>query len=54
MRCCPPELGGAVPEGAANGSTILDCSTDGVVRIVRQGVLPREAVAEALGDLLAG
>lgn len=46
-------VGGPVPDGAANGSTILDCSTDGVVRIVRQGVLPREAVAEALGDLLA-
>ncbi|WAC66346.1 L-threonylcarbamoyladenylate synthase [Agrococcus sp. SL85] len=47
-------VGGAVPEGAANGSTILDCSTDGVVRIVRQGVLPRATVAEALGELLAG
>lgn len=47
-------VGGEVPEGAANGSTILDCSTDGVVRIVRQGVLPRATVAEALGALLVG
>ncbi|SDS43863.1 L-threonylcarbamoyladenylate synthase [Agrococcus carbonis] len=46
-------VGAEVPAGAQNGSTILDCSTGGVVRIVRQGVLPREAVAAALGDLLA-
>ena len=49
-------VGGAVPDGAKNGSTILDCTAadgPGSIRIVRQGVLPREAVQEALGALLA-
>ncbi len=46
-------VGGSAAPGEQNGSTILDCSTEGVVRIVRQGVLPRETVAAALGELLA-
>ncbi|GEK80971.1 L-threonylcarbamoyladenylate synthase [Agrococcus baldri] len=46
------DAGAATQPGAQNGSTILDCSTDGVVRIVRQGVLPRETIAAALGELL--
>lgn len=46
-----PVGGDAVP-GEQNGSTILDCSTDGAWRIVRQGVLPREAIAAVLGELL--
>jgi len=36
-----------------NGSTILDCSSEGTVRIVRQGVLPRATIAAVLGELLA-
>lgn len=46
-------VGGAAAAGEQPGSTILDCSVDGVVRIVRQGVLPRETIAAVLGDLLA-
>ncbi len=45
-------VGGDAAPGEQNGSTILDCSTPGVARIVRQGVLPRAVIAEALGDLL--
>ena len=44
-------VGGEAP-GAQSGSTILDCSGDGPWRIVRQGVLPREAIAAVLGELL--
>lgn len=51
-------VGGAAAQagepGSSNGSTILDCSTEGVVRIVRQGVLPRATIAAVLGDLLEG
>ncbi len=46
------EVGGAAAAGEQNGSTILDCSTPGTARIVRQGVLPRAVIADALGDLL--
>nr|WP_241429291.1 L-threonylcarbamoyladenylate synthase [Agrococcus sp. ARC_14] len=45
-------VGGTAAPGEQSGSTILDCSTDGVMRIVRQGVLPRATIAAALGDLL--
>ncbi|MGY3128386.1 L-threonylcarbamoyladenylate synthase [Agrococcus sp. UYP33] len=45
-------VGGTAAAGEQNGSTILDCSTPGTFRIVRQGVLPRAVIAEALGDLL--
>ena len=44
---------GGSAAGKQNGSTILDCSTEGVARIVRQGVLPRDAIAESIGALLA-
>lgn len=49
-------VGGDEPAepGRANGSTILDCSTEGTFRIVRQGVLPRETIAAVLGELLQG
>ncbi|SFR98218.1 translation factor SUA5 [Agrococcus baldri] len=43
---------GQQPAGANNGSTILDCSSEGVFRIVRQGVLPRETIAAVLGEQL--
>lgn len=43
---------GEQPTGSNNGSTIVDCSTDGVFRIVRQGVLPRETIAAVLGEQL--
>lgn len=46
-------VGGSAAPGEQNGSTILDCSTDGVARIVRQGVLPRATIADAIGELLA-
>lgn len=45
-------VGGSAQPGEQNGSTILDCSTPGTFRIVRQGVLPREQIADVLGDLL--
>ena len=45
-------VGGTAAAGEQNGSTILDCSSPGAFRIVRQGVLPRAVIAEALGDLL--
>ncbi|WP_306232324.1 L-threonylcarbamoyladenylate synthase [Agrococcus beijingensis] len=45
-------VGGSAAAGEQNGSTILDCSVDGVARIVRQGVLPRETIAAAIGSML--
>lgn len=42
------------PHERQNGSTIIDASqSDGLVRIVRQGVLSREVIAEHVGDALA-
>lgn len=44
---------GHTAHGQQNGSTIIDASRDdGLLRIVRQGVLSREAVAAHVGDAL--
>lgn len=49
-------VGAADEPSPQNGSTILDCTAladGGTARVVRQGVLPREAIAALLGDRLA-